>query len=121
MQRTPHAYIRPKIAECNRSGLKSSHCQLTQRTNATTTRYGGGTIVLAIQMQIMVRLAIQNGKNGVRGNYDWRAVSERALHKKARHVPKQVGFGYSVFWSRVEQGQEIGAVVPAMNSVAIVD
>ena len=33
----------------------------------------------------MVSLAIQNGKTGVRGNYDWRAVSERALHKKARH------------------------------------
>jgi hypothetical protein len=72
-------------------------------------------------MQIMVRLAIQNGKTGVRGNYDWRAVSGRALHKKARHAQNGVGYGYSVFWSRVEQGQEIGAVVPAMMSVAIVD
>jgi hypothetical protein len=71
-------------------------------------------------MQIMVSLAVQNGKTGIRGNYDWRAVSEQALHKKPSR-PQRVGSEDSVFWSRVEQGQEIRAVVPAMKSVAIVD
>jgi hypothetical protein len=69
-------------------------------------------------MQIMMTLSIQNG---VRGNYDWRAASERALHKKARHVQNGLVLDTACSGRGWNRGKKLGAVVPTMESVAIVD
>jgi hypothetical protein len=76
----------PRTAECTRSFAKP-----VTANSPNGIRHNDQVQVILFcleefKMQIMVRLAVQHGKNEVRGNYDWRAASECALHKKARHV-----------------------------------
>jgi hypothetical protein len=66
-------------------------------------------------MQIMVRFAIQNGKTrSGEIMIGERRPSDRCIKKP---VTSKTGLvvNTGVFWSRLEQGQEIGSCGPAMN------
>lgn len=80
-------------------------CELTPADTPQTTR----TVVL---------FCLRGNSNGQTRSGEImigeRCPSDRCIKEPSR--PKLVGCGHSVFWSRLEQGQEIGSCGPAMEN-----